>query len=234
MLPDKNQNKSSSKQSVIGAASPVKSNRNKPTSPPRWPAVVALLTIGLLYSEVSESLTIGPSWLLLPVIAILLLALVTARWRGYHKLNRILALLATGLVTLALIASVMLLVFLLPAHKTSASALLRDAALIWITNVVIFGVWYWQIDGGGPAMRHTDYHETADFLFPQLLAGQPLSTNWTPGFIDYLFLAFNTSTAFSPTDTATLSRRAKVLMMLQSIISLVVVAILAGRAINIL
>jgi uncharacterized membrane protein len=108
--------------------------------------------------------------------------------------------------------------------------LLRDAALLWVINVFTFAVWYWEIDGGGPGRRHRSRHRSEDFLFPQ--ASLVDHAGWTPGFLDYLFLAFNTSTAFSPTDTAVLSRRAKGLMMVQALLSLMVLAVLVSRAVN--
>jgi uncharacterized membrane protein len=110
---------------------------------------------------------------------------------------------------------------------------LVDAALIWASNVITFAVWYWEIDGGGPAERRTDFHTSEDFVFPQMVQqdGKEAS-DWSPGFLDYLFLAFNTGTAFSPTDTAVLSHRAKVLTMVQSLLTLVVILVLVGWAIN--
>lgn len=113
-----------------------------------------------------------------------------------------------------------------------ALTLLGDAALIWAMNVITFAVWYWEIDGDGPASRRRDRHASEDFLFPQIARDRDEARDWSPGFVDYLFLAFNTSTAFSPTDTAILSRRAKVTTMAQSLISLAVVAVLIGRAVN--
>jgi len=115
---------------------------------------------------------------------------------------------------------------------TSAPALLSDAALLWIINVATFSVWYWETDGGGPARRRREGHRSEDFLFPQMNLGGEAARAWSTGFLDYLFLAFNTSTAFSPTDTAVLSRRAKVLMMMQALLSLVILAVLVSWAIN--
>jgi hypothetical protein len=116
--------------------------------------------------------------------------------------------------------------------RAQAGYLLLDAALLWVSNVLTFALWYWEIDGGGPAHRHMGADCPSDFVFPQKVAGGTASEGWVPEFIDYVFLAFNTSTAFSPTDTMVLARRAKVLMMLQSVISLVTIAVLAARAIN--
>jgi len=117
---------------------------------------------------------------------------------------------------------------------------LGSAAAIWVSNFLVFASWYWRLDGGGPHLRaRAPGHSDGAFLFPQMTmhpdakiaAGEE---EWQPHFVDYLFLAFNTSTAFSPTDVPVLSRWAKILMMLQSMISLLVIALLAGRAVNIL
>lgn len=201
---------------------------------PRWPAAVALLVIGAIYAEVSDGLSVGPRVLLLGLVAILLVPLMFAHARGRHRLSRWLALGTTTGVTVALAVSVLFLVSLVPGRGTPAPSLLRDAALLWVANVVTFAVWYWEIDGGGPGQRSRGAHASQDFLFPQMSSEDATASGWSPGFIDYLFLAFNTSTAFSPTDTAVLSRRAKILMMTQSLLSLLVVAVLAARAVNIL
>ena len=140
------------------------------------------------------------------------------------------ALILIGAITLAEVVSTLLLVSILPRAAIGPTVLLQDAALIWVINVVTFALWYWEIDGGGPLMRKVHPHEAKDFLFPQQAIGEP--ENWSPRFLDYLFLAFNHSTAFSPTDTAVLSRRAKVLVMLQALLSLMAIAVLIAKAIN--
>src|SRR5262245_13619154 len=133
----------------------------------------------------------------------------------------------------------MLLVYALPARKETPQQLLLSAAALWVTNILVFALWYWRLDAAGPYQRDKQPgHSEGAFLFPQMTmskqalreAGQPDSS---PNFVDYLFLAFNTSTAFSPTDVPVLARWAKVLMMLQSLLSLLIVALLAARAINI-
>lgn len=200
-------------------------------SPPRWPAALALVAVGVLYSSVSNGLTVGPNLFLLGLILVLLVPVLSAHRAGKHRLARMAAFGLLVLVTSAVAASVVLLVALPPGRDAPAPALLGDAALIWVSNVISFAVWYWEIDGGGPAERRAGGHEAGDFLFPQTAAGGT-SRGWSPGFVDYLFLAFNTSTAFSPTDTAVLSRRAKVLCMVQSSLSLVTVAVLLARAVG--
>jgi uncharacterized membrane protein len=192
-----------------------------------------LLAVGALYAAVvSTELTPGPRLLVPVLIALLVAALTSAHAGGRRRLARRFALALVALVTVAVATSAMLLILVSLGGGPPASALLGDAALIWAMNVVTFAVWYWEIDGGGPANRHRDRHYSEDFLFPQLAQGGDAVRGWSPGFVDYLFLAFNTSTAFSPTDTAILSRRAKVLTMAQSVVSLAVVAVLIGRAVN--
>ena len=199
---------------------------------PRWPAAISLVAIGGLYLLLSEQLTMGPSWLLLAAVVALLIPLALSRLRGLHGLTRWIAFGVTGIVTAAVISSAAFLVTELPGGQIPGSRLLRDAALIWVANVLTFATWYWEIDGGGPAQRRRDRHSSADFLFPQMAADSPAAQGWSPGFLDYVFLAYNTSTAFSPTDTMVLSRRAKVLMMAQSLTSLLVIGVLAARAIS--
>lgn len=199
---------------------------------PRWPAAVALLAVGAVYAAVSTELTPGPR-LLVPVLVVLLVAaLLSAHVGGRRQLARGFALVLVALVTVAVGTSALLLILASLGGGTPAPALLGDAALIWAMNVVTFAVWYWEIDGGGPAKRRRDRHDSEDLLFPQIARGGDAPRGWSPGFVDYLFLAFNTSAAFSPTDTAILSQRAKVLTMSQALISLSVVTVLIGRAVN--
>jgi uncharacterized membrane protein len=198
----------------------------------RWPAAFALLAVGALYAVLSEGLTLGPRAFLLGLVAVLLVPLLTAHQRGSHSLARGLGFGVAGLVTVAVVTSVFLLVSSSLGGRTFAPVLLQDAALLWVINVVTFAVWYWEIDGGGPAQRRREEHHSEDFLFPQMNLDDKSARAWSPGFLDYFFLAFNTSTAFSPTDTAVLSRRAKVLMMVQALLSLLILAVLVSRAIN--
>ena len=140
----------------------------------------------------------------------------------------------------ALIASLTLLVARLPAHKETPLQLLLSAGALWVCNLLVFACWYWRLDAGGPHQRDLNVsHTDGAFLFPQMMLDPALrremgEETWSPGFVDYLFLAFNTSTAFSPTDVPVLSRWAKGLMMVQSTISLATVAIIAARAVNVL
>jgi hypothetical protein len=204
-----------------------------------WPAMMALVAIGGIYMLVSESLSPGPRGLLMAAIVALLVPLLLSLRHGRVRLTRTLGLALLGLVTCAEAASATFLVISLVAEPVRVSdvphnaalVLLRDAALIWIVNILTFALWYWELDGGGPGRRHREGYHSSDFVFPQLTLDAP-PAGWCPHFMDYLFLSFNTSTAFSPTDTLVLSQRAKALMMTQALLSLMVLAILAARAIN--
>ncbi len=207
---------------------------------PVWPAVVAVLAVGGLHLALPEPLTFGPSWLLLAVVAVLLVPVLVARMRGSFDLNQRLGYVLLAVVTAAMLWS-LYLAGLVPAPAYAAAAMLCCAppAALWVTNILVFASWYWRLDAGGPHARHISVsHTKGDFLFPQMTlapgTARPVDPAWSPGFVDYLFLAFNTSTAFSPTDSPVLSRWAKVAMMMQSSISLATLALLAARAVNIL
>lgn len=202
---------------------------------PRWPAFVAMLAAAGVYLALPEPLSLGPSWLLLVIIIFLLIPIVVSDRRGHHTMTRALTFTANGIITVAMIASLIHLVQGIPHHLETPKALLRSATALWITNILVFALWYWKLDAGGPLRRERPRGLlNSSFLFPQMLSREGQDSSWTPHFLDYLFLAFNTSTAFSPTDTAVLSRWAKLGMMLQSLISLTIVALLAARAVNIL
>jgi hypothetical protein len=207
---------------------------------PRWPALVAMLAVGGIFYALPPALKVGPDWLV-PVLVVLLVAPGTVlRRRGRYFPAQIFGYAASGAVTLAMIASLVLLVSRLPLHKETPAQLLRAAAALWGSNVLVFASWYWRLDAGGPHQRDLrGSHTDGAFLFPQMTLTHHLrkemgEDQWSPHFVDYLFLAFNTSTAFSPTDVPVLSRWAKALMMVQASIALATLAVLAARAINIL
>lgn len=200
---------------------------------PRWPATVALVAVGVLLALVSSQLTVGPAWLPLAVILVLSVPLTVASLRGRRDVRRVIGIAGLVIVTVAVASAAALLVRRLLQGPVEGSYLLTGAGAIWAANLLTFSLWYWEIDGGGPGERSRDGHVSSDFLFPQLQIGDGTSSGgWWPGFLDYMFVAFNASTAFSPTDTLILSRRAKVLMMIQSLISGVTVIVIAARAIN--
>jgi hypothetical protein len=216
------------------------SSREARHAEPRWPPFIAVLAVVGLYFALHEDLIVGSRGLVPGVIATLLVPTVIAHRVGRHDLDRFLGIVVSSLLTIALVASVLLLVRSLPAHRQSPVALMRSAASLWCTNILVFALWYWRLDAGGPHDRNSrPAHEEGWFLFPQMTmspeARQAIGqATWFPGFVDYLFLAFNTSTAFSPTDTPPVTSWAKLLMMVQSIVSLAVLALLAARAVNIL
>jgi hypothetical protein len=217
---------------------------SEPTNPidtePRWPAMLALIAVAGLRLVLPKSLEVGPSWGLAAVICLLLIPTVWARMRGSHKLNQALGYVLNGVITADMVLSLGLLIAALPAHRESPLALLRSASALWVINILVFASWYWRLDGGGPGARDLQgAHKDGAFLFPQMtltpeMRVQMGEDQWSPSFVDYLFIAFNTSTAFSPTDSPVLSRWAKTLMMLQALLSFVTVVLLAARAVNIL
>jgi hypothetical protein len=211
-----------------------------PRNEPRWPALVAMTAIGGLYYAMPSALTVGPDWLVLLLVLLLGLPAMFSHRAGRWRVGGALGYAMNAVVTLSLILSLSLLISRLPSHRETPKQLLVAATALWISNLLVFACWYWRLDAGGPyerALRSS--HTDGAFLFPQMTLGPALRRDmgedqWSPGFIDYLFLAFNTSTAFSPTDVPVLSRWAKALMMVQALISLSTIAVLAARAVNIL
>jgi hypothetical protein len=207
---------------------------------PRGQALLAFLAICAIYLALPRDLVIGPIWLLPSVIVVLLVPTVVSHRVGRHSLNRALGIVINGITTLALIGSVILLVRVLPSQRGTPLQLLRSGGLLWLTNVIVFALWYWRLDGGGPVLRHKqNKFGSTSFLFPQMQIphderGQFACARWRPRFIDYLFVAFTQSSTFGPTDAPLLARWAKVLAMVQILISLTIVVLLISRAVGIL
>jgi len=204
---------------------------------PRWPALVALAALTGIFGALPDSIMPGPRWAMFGIVALLLGPALIAQRLGHGRLNQLLGYAISSAVTLAMILSLALLIGGLPAKTEGPAQLLRSAAALWISNVLVFALWYWRLDAGGPHGRdRRRRHSEGAFLFPQMTEPTPdLKTRrWSPQFVDYLFIAFNTSTAFSPTDTPVLSRWAKLLTMVQALISLLIVALLVSRAIGLL
>ena len=213
-------------------------------------AVVAVVTLQLL---LVNDFSIGARWLA-PSIELLLLIPLSLATAWVHKevkraaveehfhfagsLRRNIRRAALALTALITVMNFVALFFLVRAllggHAGNARSLLIDAVNIWLTNVIAFALWYWGTDRGGPAGRGLGVHTKADFLFPNMTLPEGSGGAWTPGFVDYLFLSFTNATAFSPTDTLPLSARAKLLMMAEAGISLLTLALVAARAVNIL
>jgi uncharacterized membrane protein len=205
---------------------------------PRWPVLLALASVVALQFSLPQVLSVGPNWGLVAVFALLATTASISHRRGVEGFTYIVGLILISSVTLAVITSLVLLVRFLPTHKESPVHLLQSAASLWISNLLVFAAWYWKLDAGGPYQRERKKaHDLGAFLFPQMALHEEhpaKPVNWHPHFVDYLFLSFNTSTALSPTDTQILSRWAKALMMLQSLISMTIIVLLAARAVNIL
>ncbi len=199
-------------------------------------AAAGALLVGVLYIALPEELSVGPKWSVLIIVAVLLapslVSGILLRRALPIRVARRLAQAQIVVLTLALLGSLALLVHSLPTqHNQPARGLLLPAAILWSINIVVFTFWYWELDGGGPLGRN-EKQRTVDFQFVQERDHEP--ADWKPGFVDYLFLAFNTATAFSPTDTMPLTPLSKLLMMAQSLISLVIVVLLVARSVNIL
>jgi uncharacterized membrane protein len=221
---------------------------------PLWPSA-AIAASAILYADLPPRFIAGSSsavfsalrWVIPALTALVLVALLasdpagrltrTFGWRGHrlHLTRRWLGLTVIAVVSAANAASIVLLVHLLVngAHA-NAPTLLRAAVHMWCVNVLLFALWYWQLDGGGPAARPTCEPAARDFLFPQQAEPLLLEAGWRPMFLDYLYVSFTNATAFSPTDAMPLSRWAKMLMLVQSAISLTLAVMVVARAVNIL
>jgi uncharacterized membrane protein len=211
---------------------------------PRWIPAAAVVAAAALYATLPARFIAGSSagafgvvrWLVPAVTLALLapLALSAPQRRIIVSVKRrTAAIVLIAVITAANAAAIILLIhLLLTGAKTHARELLRAAIHMWSMNVIVFGLWFWQLDGGGPVQRRSGV-VTRDFLFPQ----QELVTDggvWQPRFFDYLYVSFTNATAFSPTDTLPLSTWAKLLMMVQSAVSLLLAVMVVARAINIL
>jgi len=205
---------------------------------PTWPAQLTLVVAIGLQLLLPDRLSVGPIWLLPGLEAVLVVGLMIAtphRLEGRHPLRRRIALALIALVSLANAFSLALLAHYLLHHNVSnGSGLIGSGTLIWLTNFLIFGLWYWEIDRGGPGVRASGEDGAPDFLFPQMNDDRIEPANWRPQFIDYLYVSLTNAAAFSPTDTMPLSAMAKSVMGLQSIISLVTIGLIVSRAVNIL
>jgi hypothetical protein len=207
---------------------------------PFWPAQLTALLAILLYITLPEKLTVGPAWLIPALEGILFVGLIVAMpnpGMQYSPRRRHLAMALTGLVSLAnLIALILLAHFLVKGGKAGGRELISSGIVVWITNVLIFALWFWELDRGGPVTRALDPDATPDFLFPQM--SEPRwaqeKDSWRPRFVDYLYVSLTNATAFSPTDTMPLSPIAKVLMGVQGVASLLTIGLIVARAVNIL
>lgn len=213
-------------------------------------AIALIAALQLLV--VNAGLSIGPRWLA-PAFELAMLAplsIATAwnqgkvkqatadhHWRQIgerRKTIRGMAILLTAIVMMINFYALIEVVRVLLHGAKGGQSLLIDAMNIWFTNIVIFALWFWNIDRGGPATRGLVPKSGPDFLFPQMTGTGDEDPTWTPGFIDYLYVSFTNATAFSPTDTMPLSSRSKLLMAIEAMVSLLTVGLVAARAVNIL
>jgi uncharacterized membrane protein len=222
-----------------GTDRPVPAWRRVTEGEHRWTAALAVVAMIVLQSRVPEHLVLVSWWLLPALEAILLLALIAANpgrlGSSSHALHRLslaliaVASLATGWAAASLVAGLVR-----GTEGQDAKSLLFTGGNIWVTNIVVFALWYWDLDRGGPGARARNEQDEPDFLFSQMTAPELAPRDWEPRFHDYLYLAYTNATAFSPTDTMPFSRWSKMTMMLQSTISLVTGALIVARAVNIL
>jgi len=203
-----------------------------------WPARIAVASAIGLYLVLPERLIPGPRFLVPALEGAMLLVLSTTRVHSSIEESakrRALAIVLVGIVTVANLINLGLLVHvLISGHVNNGRELVFSAVAIWLTNVIVFALWYWQLDRGGPQARHHADHREPDFLFPQMNTPGAAPPTWAPSFVDYFYVSFTNATAFSPTDTMPLTIAAKTLMTAQSAASLLTIALVAARAVNIL
>jgi hypothetical protein len=210
---------------------------------PRWPVALATLAAAALPFALPRSLSVLPQWIVALLVTALVAGAVIAHYMRQRRMNELFGYSVLVVLTIALLYSLVTLIVALPRHAELAKRLLESAAVLWVTNVIVFAVWYWRLDAGGPNARDGRVaHLRGAFLFPQMAIIAPGAEGksvaeiekWRPQFVDYLALSFYTCTAFSPTDVLVLSRWAKLMMMVQAGMSFTTVALLAARAVNIL
>jgi hypothetical protein len=205
---------------------------------PYWHVHLAVIVAIVLQMTLNDKLTIGPKYIIATFEALLLLSLAffASSHPSIMRLRRSIAILLIALISIANISSLILVVYnLLDLKQVSGRQLIISGLLIYLTNIIIFGLWYWELDSNGSADQ-TDDSVPVDFMFPQMNSSATVvdSKNWNPTFFDYLYVSITNASAFSPTDTMPLTHRAKLLMSLQSTTSLITIALVAARAVNIL
>jgi hypothetical protein len=206
---------------------------------PFWePQLLVACAIALQLS-LSDAVTIGPTWLLPALEGALLIGLVIVSPHPnvrHSPLRRRVAIGMVGFVSAANVASLILLVHYLlhGTAKATGRELILSGIVLWVTNVLLFGLWYWEVDRGGPVARACGQDDHPDFLFPQMTDPKWAPADWRPRLIDYLYVSLTNATAFSPTDTMPLTATAKWMMSAQALASLVTVGLVVARAVNIL
>lgn len=205
----------------------------------RLPALAAVVVAIVLYETLPAKLNVEPGRALPMLEAALIIALLLAgrtTIKPESRNVRWLSLTLIGVINAANAASLVLLVHALIGSdpRMQGRPLIFAAISIWITAVLVFALWYWELDRGGPHARTTADHREPDFLFPQMTTPRSAPHMWSPSFLDYLYVSFTNQTAFSPTDTMPLTVRAKAIMLAQGVVSIVTIVLVAARAVNIL
>jgi hypothetical protein len=217
-----------------------RSSRQQPLGEARWPMAVAVLAAGALRSTLPHSLRIrDASWFLGVLIAAMLIVLVIGdpgRIDRQATWLRVFTDALIAVITIANSASAVILVADIintTPFTNNANTLLAAGGAIWLTNVIAFGLWYWDLDRGGAAARAHGQGQPA-FVFPEMTNPQYVAADWYPKFVDYLHLSFSTSMTFSPTDVSAVRPWAKLLMMAEEAISVILGVLVVARAVNIL
>ena len=209
-----------------------------PAAEPFGPAQATVLAAIALQLLLPERLTIGPAWLIPALEGLLLLGLFLAtpnQLEHEHPRRRRVANGLPAFVSAANLYSLGALTHYLLHHNVSqGNRLIVAGVLIWLTNFLIFALWYWEVDRGGPGRRAAGHDAAPDFLFPQMSDDRIEPINWRPQFIDYLYVSLTNATAFSPTDTMPLTPMVKAIMGVQALVSLVTIGLIVSRAVNIL
>lgn len=211
----------------------------------RWPASLAVVVAIVLYVTLPDRFVLGSHWLFPVLIAVFLVPLTLLDPKRQADDAQILRWASFALIALVNAANIVSLVLLVhdlllhgqPSHVQHGQAgktLISSSIQIWVTNVIVFALWYWELDRGGPGQRSIADHREPDFLFPQMANPACAPKMWAPSFLDYVYVSFTNATAFSPTDTMPLTPWSKALMLIQSSASLLTVLLVAARAVNIL
>lgn len=206
---------------------------------PRWASTVAVLAVVVIQLTLPSRLTVHPRWLMPTVELALLVALIAGNPHRIERSSHAIRALGIGLALVIgganAYSAVRLVAGLIRGTETAAAGtLLLTGGAIWLTNIVIFALLYWELDRGGPAARAQGERDVPDFLFVQMQSPDLAPPHWEPAFFDYFYLSFTNSTAFSPTDVMPVTRWAKALMLAQSAVSLLTVVLVVARAVNIL
>jgi hypothetical protein len=206
-----------------------------------WPVALAIVAVAGMHLALPVRYRVHPAWVV-PAVLLVLLAVLIAGDPGRIDRQRAWLRVITGVViafmTLAnLSAAVRLVIDILSGSRlyvNDAGALLAAGGVIWVTNVIAFGLWYWDLDRGGAAARANHPDRSPAFVFPEMQHAEYVRRPWVPRFIDYLSLAFWTATAVSPTDISAIRPWAKALMMLEAAGSIALAALVIARAVNVL